>query len=164
MSDEDCDAVIAAYAEYLREIRAALPLGLQMLAEAGGPVSIHDARIVSASSNGPDIELDLVVRAYSPGAGITKPLRHVHIVYRNVELFGLSGDQLSWRASDTQTEVLNGEVDVLEDGRFEHRISFSPWRGWAYDETYWVGFRFAEVDVAIVEFHDGAAFPIVPDR
>jgi len=30
-----------------------LPLGLQMLAEAGGPVSIHDARIVSASSNGP---------------------------------------------------------------------------------------------------------------
>jgi hypothetical protein len=154
LNDAECAAVEEDYKQHLLEIREALPPGLRQLAEAGGPVSLHDGYFIAttARASGPDLQLDI---ATGPRTDQGQALVHVHLVYRDYELVEPSAEQLFWRARDPKLEILSGEVDVLSDGRFEHRLSTWP-------ERVLVVIRFQSVDVAVVRFFNGTAETLYP--
>jgi hypothetical protein len=131
-----------------------------VLAEAGGPVSLHDGHFImtTARVDGPDLQVDIATHDWvgarvSPGA--IEPLLHVHLVYREYELVEPSSEQLFWRARDPNLQILHGEVDVLDDGRFEHRLSTWP-------ERVSIVIRFETVDVVVVRFANGTAEILEP--
>ncbi len=169
LSEAEEEAVDRDYKQHLLAIKDSLPKGILTFSEAGGPVSLHDGYFVHASTNtrGVDLELDIRNRHdnVETDGGFLEPLLLVHLVYRDYELIGMSKEQLYWRTSPgVETVIIRAEVDVLQDGRFEHRMCFWPDRGWAYRETSWVGIRCRTVDVAVVPFEDGQAVSLDASR
>ena len=156
---EETQAIRADYKRHLQGLLPSLPGDLHALSEAGGLLSLHDAHVLLLDSDAAtrrvvvDLETDdyfeeeprgrvkhatLRVRIVYVGAEIVVPLRPARHRYRT-------------RAAD----VIDGELDVSDDGRFEHRIQFA-----ASHPTLVV--RFSDATMQIIRFANDQARLVEP--
>ena len=114
------DAVVARYLKRLSKIRESLPVGLQMLAEAGGPIQLavgHFIRIPDTGGAVESLAVDIAVQNHWDD-----PLLHVRLVYRDCVLLAPPKLRAAQREDLYNGSILCGEVDVLPNGTFEHRL------------------------------------------
>jgi hypothetical protein len=115
-------------------------------------------RLLPGEVPGPDLQLDIATdeltdRVYQHGQ--FEAIVHVHLIYRGYELVEPSSEELYWLARDPATVIRSCEVEVLPDGRFEHRMLLWPTRSP-------IVIRFDTIDVGVVRFLDGTVEVIAP--
>jgi hypothetical protein len=111
------DDVYFAYRRYLTGISENLPASVLALALS----DLHDARFLNVAHDQWNDSLTLRLRIGFRRLGYSD----LHLRYAGVELSANGGDPTSL-LNDSQTEVIYHEVDVRDDGRFEHRLLLSP--------------------------------------
>jgi hypothetical protein len=124
LSEADFRERARAERRHRESVLSRLPASLRTL--SGDPVdgryrSLHDGRINSWELRLPDrfiLELTAGDRQYG--------YERLRLEYRDVELLGVSEQQLDSWFNDESTELLYDEVDVAGDGRFEHRVLLTP--------------------------------------
>jgi hypothetical protein len=171
LTDAECEAAEEAYQRHREAVLPRLPDGLRLLAgepDDLGYVSLHDGEVdwwVLDGSRSLTLEVvcsfESVEASAAPGG-----CRRVVIQYRErVELIGANEADLQRWLDNARTVFLYDEVDVLDDGRFEHRHLLWP-RGE-------FGVRFDDIVVVSVpmpgsvlreylrrrDFESSAAFP-----
>jgi len=118
MTDDESDAVVPAYWDYLTTLLPKMPPVVQELATT---VNVHDALIemVVFHRAAQHLRLELLVGDLQEG------YTGIHLSYSNAVF---DPAMLKVIASDLESEVLYDELDVLPNGHFEHRILFWPYR------------------------------------
>lgn len=149
------------YWEHVDLLKDRLPPAIRVLAEAGGDVSLRDGRFIQVSKPFWEAaQLIFDIACWDLSGGIlrddiwTYPDLHVRIVYGGAELISPAWDELESLARDPATEILDGEVDIAPDGRFEHRMLLVP------KEAPLLAVRFSTADVIPVRF-DGASMTVL---
>jgi hypothetical protein len=163
LTDEAVRGIEADYVAHVERIRPLLPPGLQILLEAGGWASLHDGRFVQVQHKVGRPDLLLVDIAAWTSRGRTKvgnawdePRMHVRLAYEGAEVISPGASELDGIIRNPKTEILAGEVDVDENGVFEHRMLL-----WPRESPEFV-VRFQSVEVAVVRFIDGRADILYP--
>ena len=111
------DDVYFAYRRYLTGISEKLNAPVLALALS----DLHDARFL-------DVEHDAGLRVLAMRLRIGfKRIGYadLYLRYQGVDLAALDGDPAAYLA-DSATEAIYHEVDVRNDGRFEHRLLLAP--------------------------------------
>lgn len=118
MTDEESDAIVAAYTDYRTALLPKMPPAVQELAIA---INIHDGLIETAVFElaAQHLRLELLVGDLQEGYA------SIHLCYSSA-LFEIA--TLKEIACDSESEALYDEIDVQPDGRFEHRVLFWPYR------------------------------------
>ena len=118
MTDEESDAIVPAYWDYLATFLPKMPPVVQELATA---INIHDGLIEMAVFDraAQQLRLELLV------GDLQKGYASIHLCYSSA-VFETAA--LKMIASDSESEALYDEIDVQPEGRFEHRILFWPYR------------------------------------
>lgn len=80
-----------------------------------------------------------------------RPLLHVRIAYRDAELLFPSQDIFDQIPRNSSTEILFQEVDLTDDGGFEHRLLLWP------EEAGYFAVKFRNLDLTAVHFDAGTA-------
>lgn len=111
------DDVYFAYRRYLTRISARLTAPVLALALS----DLHDARFLDVAHDAGARSLALRLRTGFRRIGYADLL----LRYGGVDLSAVGGVPPALLA-DPRTEVIYHEVDVLDDGRFEHRLLLSP--------------------------------------
>ncbi|HYI15867.1 MAG TPA: hypothetical protein VEX37_10785 [Thermomicrobiales bacterium] len=111
------DDVYFAYRRYLTGISERLTAPVLALALS----DLHDARFLDISHDPQAGLLAVRLRIGFRRLGYAD----LHLAYDGVELFANDGDPTALLA-DPASEVIYHEVDVRDDGRFEHRLLLSP--------------------------------------
>lgn len=111
------DDVYFAYRRYLTGISERLTAPLLALALS----DLHDARFLDVEHDAEARVLTLRLRTGFRRIGYAD----LHLRYEDAELLATDGDPAALLAAP-QTEVIYHEVDVRDDGRFEHRLLLSP--------------------------------------
>ena len=116
-----------AYRAHLAALSDALPCDLRCLAEAGGTLTLHDANVLVLCSDDArrQVIIDLKTASYDEGdpRGPSGTLLYVRITYSNAQIIAPGPNEL-WRYRKELVDVIDGEVDLADDGRFEHRLQF----------------------------------------
>ena len=125
LSDAEYEARLEHCRDHHERLRPRLPAGLRLLAgepDDLGYVSLHDAVVDWWVLDG---SRSLAMEVFCGDEEIG--YRRLVVQYRGrVELVGAcEGDLRRW-LDDSRTEFLYDEVDVLDDGRFEHRHLLWP--------------------------------------
>ena len=118
MTDEESDAIAAAYADYRATLLPRMPPAVQELATA---INIHDGLIEIAVFDraAQHLRLELLIGDLQEGYA------NIHLCYSNAS-FEIA--TLKDVACDSESEALYDEIDVQPEGRFEHRVLFWPYR------------------------------------
>ncbi len=111
------DDVYFAYRRYLTSITGQLNAPVIALALS----DLHDARFLDVLHDGDASELTLRLRIGFKRIGYSD----LHLRYEGVDVSAIAGDPAQL-LSDPQSEVIYHEVDIRDDGRFEHRLLLSP--------------------------------------
>ena len=111
------DDVYFAYRQYLTSITGELNAPVIALALS----DLHDARFLDVVHDGDERTLTLRLRIGFKRIGYSD----LHLRYEGVGVSAVGGDP-DELFSDPQSEVIYHEVDILDDGRFEHRLLMSP--------------------------------------
>jgi hypothetical protein len=117
LTAEEVDERAAAYQRHLDSLMPQLPDELRALAAAG----LHDGRLERWEAAMP-ARLVLLVVCGDRQRGYER----LAIEYRDAELVAATDHDLSKWFADPDTELLYQELDVLPDGRFEHRHLLWP--------------------------------------
>ena len=159
--DAGSNEVRRAYWYHVESIKGHLPAAFRVLAEAGGEVSLHDGRFIQVSRPFWErAQLIFDIACWDLSSGILRddiwiyPDLHVRIVYGGAELVSPTWDELQAVARDPATEIRYGEIDIVDDGRIEHRMLLWP------QETPLLVVRFSTADVIPVRF-DGASMTVL---
>lgn len=111
------DDVYFAYRRHLTGISERLPAPVLALALS----DLHDARILNVTHDVGTRVLTLRLRIGFRRIGYAD----LHLRYDGVDLAAIEGDPAAL-LNDPRTEVIYHELDVRDDGRFEHRLLLSP--------------------------------------
>ena len=106
-----------AYRRYLTSISEHLPAQVLALALS----DLHDALLKDVAHDAPARTLALRLRCGFRRIGYSDLI----LQYKNVSLTANDGDPAALLA-DPETQVIYHEVDVADDGRFEHRLLLWP--------------------------------------
>jgi hypothetical protein len=136
LTDAEGEALAAAYRAHNEALRPQLPVTLRRFMgepDELGYADLHDAVLDWWALDEPrSLTLALVCRAYAAQLGADGFLeeigyRRLVIQYRGrVELVGTGEADLHRWLDDMDTEFLYDEVDLVDDGRFEHRHLLWP--------------------------------------
>lgn len=120
-TDEESEAVVAAYHRHLQEITPRLPPELVRLATE---IQLHDAVIDRVRINRAAKTLNLSLL----GGDLDQPQYClVELAYSGAGLGDGPVEVLRRCARDRETTILDHEIDIdPRDGTFEHRILFDP--------------------------------------
>jgi hypothetical protein len=115
-----------AYDRHLAVLSPDLPPTLRLLSVGGGSISLHDAWLIDARAADDTITLDIAAYDYArSGFNNAEVDLHLRVVYRAATMHGPTVDDLwLWRRSGV--EILAGEFDRADDGRFIHRFLVFP--------------------------------------
>ena len=111
------DDAYFAYRQYLTSISEGLSAPVLALALS----DLHDARFRNVDHDRETRVLTLRLRIGFRRLGYAD----LHLRYEGVDLAAIDGDPAELLA-DPQTEVIYHEVDLRDDGRFEHRLLLWP--------------------------------------
>ena len=111
------DDTYFAYRRFLTSISDRLSAPVLALALS----DLHDARFLDITHDAQARTLTVRLRIGFKRIGYAD----LHLRYDGVELSSVDGDSEALLA-DPATEVIYHEVDVRDDGRFEHRLLLSP--------------------------------------
>ena len=125
LSEDEEAALDAGYRAHVQAVLAHLPGPLRVFAgepDEWGHVSLHDGRVEWCAF---DAARSFTLQVFCGDEQLG--YRRLVIQYRGrVELFGASESAIAGWFDDAETEVLYDEVDVAEEGRFEHRFLLWP--------------------------------------
>ncbi|MEJ7893824.1 MAG: hypothetical protein WKF94_14415 [Solirubrobacteraceae bacterium] len=125
VSDAEGAALEAEYQSHVERLLPRLPDALRVFVgqpDESGYVSLHDGRLEWWASDAPRSFTLQVFCGYD-----RLGYRRLVMQYRGrAEVFGASGRDVAGWLNDPQTELLYDEVDIAEDGRFEHRFLLWP--------------------------------------
>jgi hypothetical protein len=119
LSEEESDAIIAAYRGHITAIAPLIPSGILELSQRW---ALHDARFKAVQFDHPTGSLYLRLRCGDLQYGYYDLLLH----YTGATLIDHTLTGLPNLVRATGTEVLYDEIDVSGDGRFEHRMILWP--------------------------------------
>ena len=165
MSDAEYENVTYEYRRHVARLRSSLPLGLRLLAEGGGTLSLHDARFIDLRRKvgSPNVLLaDIASWDVQHGTLVDNvwsyPMLHVRMVYRNAELLEPPPERPMTVVRGDNVEILYGEIDRTPTGQLEHRMLLWPSTAGSFEV------RFDDVDVVAMRFDDGAVSLVEPER
>ena len=164
-SEAKAARIEAQYREHLEALSSSLPTSLHLLSHfhllshAGGSLSIHDGRIMSAFWE-LDAEDTFVVDIYvgeddPPDPGLISVLL-IRICYRDARLKAPKLTELRRLIRDPKTQILYGEVDSSKPGRFEHRMSL--WTGKQAPNAE-LAVRFSDADIVAARLQGSTLNP-----
>lgn len=135
VTEEDSEAVIAAYECHVASLLSHLPLPIRELAES---INLHDSLFRKVVLDHRTATLRLELRCGDNQIGYSD----VNLVYYGVHLSPEENVLLANLARNPETEVLYDEVDLGKPGWYLHRILFWP----SYDE---LAFSFQKLELEL---------------
>lgn len=124
MEPDERERVRLAFCHHVGAVAPRLPAGIAALVEAGGAHSLHDGRVVAASFAAE--HLTVTVRGYDWTTDLPVAPREFVLRYDRAEPVQGTRAALLTTLGDAASEILYCELDVVGEGRFEHRMLLWP--------------------------------------